>query len=200
MKQVKIGSQVWAKENLKVTNFRNGEPIPVVQDQNEWSKMSTAAMCFTPEGEALYNWYAVNDPRGLAPEGWHIPSDAEWTELADFLGGDVVAGFKMKYVNPVWNGTNESGFSALPGGYRFHYNGNFSNVGYYGYWWSSSPHGSDYAWVRILYSDNGLVYRYYFYRRYGLSVRCVRDEKNLTLEQRVEALENKVNKLNTKEK
>lgn len=189
MKEVKIGSQVWAKENLKVTNFRNGEPIPVVQDQNEWSKMSTAAMCFTPEGEALYNWYAVNDSRGLAPEGWHVPSDTEWQQLVDFLGGDMLAGKAMKAKK--FGGDNSSKFKALLSGLRYD-DGSFYNVGSYAYFWSSSPYGS-YAWHRLLYSDYDNVYRFNYNLRYGFSVRCVRDEKNITLEQRVEALERKLN-------
>lgn len=187
MKEVKIGSQVWAKKNLKVTTFRNGEPIPVVQDQNEWSEMSTAAMCFTPEGEALYNWYAVNDPRGLAPEGWHVPTDAEWQQLVDFLGGDMLAGKAMKAKK--FGDDNSSEFKALLGGYREPI-GSFNSVGSYAYFWSSSPIGS-YAWSRVLYSGYDSVFRNYSGRRFGFSVRCVRD--NLTLEQKVEILERKLN-------
>lgn len=194
MKKVKIGSQVWAKENLKVTNFRNGEPIPVVQDQNKWSKMSTAAMCFTPEGEALYNWYAVNDSRGLAPEGWHVPSDTEWQQLVDFLGGNMLAGKAMKAKK--FGGDNSSKFKASLSGLRLNY-GYFNNVGSNGYWWSSSPSNS-YAWYRYLNSDGGYVYRDYYDLRNGFSVRCVRS--SLTLEQRVEILERKLNEINTKEK
>ena len=187
MKEIKIGSQVWAKENLKVTNFRNGEPIPVVQDQNNWSKMSTAAMCFTPEGEALYNWYAVNDSRGLAPEGWHVPSDTEWQQLVDFLGGDMLAGKAMKAKK--FGGDNSSKFKASLSGLRY-YDGSFDNVGSYAYFWSSSPNGSN-AWYRILSSGNDDVNRFSNLLRSGFSVRCVRS--SLTLEQRVEILERKLN-------
>lgn len=179
MNTIKIGSQEWASEDLKVTKFRNGEDIPLVTDDEKWIKLKTAGYCITPKGSYLYNWHAVNDPRGLAPEGFHVPSDEEWTELVNYLGGEQVAGTKMKSSPsdiPAWDGTNSSGFSPLPGGYRNYFNGSFFNEGYLGYWWSSSANGADYAWYRNLDSDYDIVYRYDFYPRYGFSVRCVRDE------------------------
>lgn len=173
MKEVKIGSQVWAKKDLRVMRFRNGDLIPVVQDDKEWSKLETAAMCFNPDtGKALYNWYAVNDERGLAPEGWHVPSDEEWTELMDYLGGD--ASNKIKH-RKKWDGSNSSGFSALPGGLRNFSYGYVYNGGVDGYWWSASPNGTSDAWFRSLYSGNGIVFRHYANSRYGFSVRCVKD-------------------------
>jgi uncharacterized protein (TIGR02145 family) len=101
---VKIGTQVWMSKNLDVSTFRNGEPIPQVQDQEAWRGLKTGAWCYYANDRSsygmkygkLYNWYAVNDPRGLAPKGYHIPSDEEWTVLTDFLGGDGVAADKMK--------------------------------------------------------------------------------------------------------
>lgn len=182
MKEVKIGNQVWAKEDLKVTRFQNGDLIPVVQDRSEWSKLRTAAMCFTENGNALYNWYAVDDSRGLCPAGWHVPSDGEWTELTDYLGGKVNIGGKMKSSaadDPSWNGSNSSGFSALPGGDRSS-SGNFGDVGNYGCWWSSTSYHSDYAWYRILYSTSNNLYREHITQRYGISVRCIKNNSELS--------------------
>src|ERR1022692_1573344 len=102
-KSVSIGKQTWMAENLNVTSYRNGDKIPQVQDANEWSKLTTGAWCYyqnkTEYGfiyGIMYNWYAVNDSRGLAPKGWHIPSDAEWLEMINILGGTNEAGIKMK--------------------------------------------------------------------------------------------------------
>ncbi len=172
MNTVKIGLQEWATEDLKVTKFRNGEDIPLVTDDAEWAKLETAAYCITPNGHYLYNWYAVNDPRGLAPEGFHVPTDEEWTELIDALGGEEVVGEKMK--TSTWNGTNISGFSALPGGFRSNYNGYFYDEGNSGYWWSSSVYGADSAWARGLDSDFDGVIRGNDYQRFGFSVRCLK--------------------------
>ena len=101
--EVSIGKQVWTTKNLDVTTYRNGDVIPQVQDANAWEKLTTGAWCYyenkTANGKKygkLYNWNAVNDPRGLAPKGYHIPTDAEWTILTDYLGGDTIAGTKMK--------------------------------------------------------------------------------------------------------
>lgn len=130
----------------------------------------------------LYNWYAVNDSRGLAPEGWHIPSDEEWQILIDYLGGDKVAGGKMKslnhWISPNKGATNKSGFSALPGGFCSSY-GNFDDWHYYAYFWSSTSFtletGGSYAWQRKLYTNLAEVTRDYLTKEWGLSVRCVKD-------------------------
>ena len=178
MNTIKIGSQEWVTEDLKVTKFRNGEEIPLVSDNKEWSELTTAAYCISPNGHYLYNWYAVNDARGLCPSGFHVPTDGEWTVLENFLGGEEVAGAKMKASpsdTPPWNGSNSSGFSALPGGYRYNNNGYFNNEGFNGYWWSSSAYGTDFAWTRYLASVDDYVNRYFNYLRLGFSVRCVRD-------------------------
>lgn len=173
MKTVKIGSQVWTKKNLKVFKFRNGDIIPIVQDDEEWSKMTSAAMCINPDtGECYYNWYAVNDPRGLAPEGFHVPSDEEWDKLVNHLGGNQVAGKHLKSQKK-WDGDNSSGFSGLPAGYR-DYNGSFDNLGYYGYWWSSSPNGGN-AICRSLYSGYSNVYRFNGGPQVGFPVRLIKD-------------------------
>ena len=173
MNTVKIGSQEWATEDLKVTKFRNGEDIPLVTNGEEWAELETAAYCISFKGHYLYNWYAVNDPRGLAPEGFHVPTDAEWTELIDVLGGEEVAGVAMK--TEEWGGTNSSGFTALPGGYRGFNNGYFGSVGLYGLWWSSSAGGTSLAWGRCLSSGDVNVYRDDASLRNGFSVRCLKN-------------------------
>ena len=173
MKTIKIGTQEWATEDLKVTKFRNGEDIPLVTNDEEWAQLTTAGYCITPKGNYLYNWYAVNDPRGLAPEGFHVPSDEEWTQLTQSLGGEDVAGVAMK--SEEWGGNNSSGFSALPAGSRDFSNGYFYNEGSSGDWWSSSANGADAAWYRYLFSDDDFVYRSNYYLRYGFSVRCLQN-------------------------
>lgn len=190
-KEVTIGKQVWMTQNLNVDKFRNGDPIPEAKTDEEWRKAGEngePAWCYynnNPDNGdrygKLYNWYAVNDPRGLAPEGWKIPSDEEWSRLADFLGGKSVAGTKMKstdfwadYEGKSGNGTNESGFSGLPGGNR-NYLGSFDSFGKFGYWWSSTEFSADVAWYRCLNSIDGNVLRLFSNKDYGFSVRCLRD-------------------------
>ena len=188
-KEVTIDKQVWMTQNLNVDKFRNGDPIPEAKTDEEWKKAGEngePAWCYynnnTDNGDRygkLYNWYAVNDPRGLAPEGWKIPSDEDWSRLTDFLGGE--AGTKMKYTD-FWadndgesgNGTNESGFSGLPGGYRYS-SGTFVVIGKDGYWWSSTEHDTGSAWTRNLDCKNGDVSRYGNDKHSGFSVRCLRD-------------------------
>ena len=181
--EIKIGDQTWTTKNLDVSTYKNGDVIPQVQDEEEWVNLSTGAWCYyendTENGTTygkLYNWCAVNDPRGLAPKGYHIPTDAEWTILTESLGDE--AGRKMKSISG-WdddgNGTNTSGFAGLPGGWRFS-NGGFGNIGAYGYWCSSSLNFTYLAWDRYLCSNycDVNIYDYYF-ERYGFSVRCLRD-------------------------
>ncbi len=180
-RSVQIGRQVWMAENLRTTRYRNGDAIPYARRDRAWTTKTVGMRCTYEHDDALadrygqlYNFFAVQDERGLCPSGWHVPSDAEWTALTDALGGEAFAGKKMK--STAWGGTNSSGFSALPGGYRNDLDGFFFNVGY-GFWWSSSANGTDYAWFRLLYSDYGDVLRYSDYgQRAGFSVRCVRDE------------------------
>lgn len=121
---VTIGTQVWTTTNLNVTTYRNGDIIPQVTDQTAWNNLTTGAWCYYGNNPAyeptigkLYNFYAIIDGRGLAPLGFHIPTLTEWNTLSTFLGGDSVAGGKIKS-NTSWDGTNESGFNALPGGFR----------------------------------------------------------------------------------
>jgi uncharacterized protein (TIGR02145 family) len=172
MKTIKIGSQVWTKKNLRVFKFRNGEHIPIVQDRDEWYSKRSSAMCINPDnGECYYNWYAVNDPRGLAPEGFHVPSDEEWEQLIDECSNKI-AGFHLKSKKK-WDGSNASGFSGLPAGFR-DCDGAFYDLGDSGYWWSSSPYGGG-AIHRYLDSESSNVYRNLNYPDYGFSVRLIKD-------------------------
>ena len=183
LSSVVIGTQTWTTKNLDVETYRNGDVIPQVQDATAWSNLTSGAWCYYENNTAngstygkLYNWYAVNDPRGLAPNGYYIPSDADWKILTDYLGGESVAGTKMKSTSGWFynNGSNTSGFAGLPGGYRF--GGNFSLIDFYGSWWSSSNYFSNYAWSRELNYSNGDVYRGGTAKQDGLSVRCLREE------------------------
>ena len=183
-----IGTQQWMEKNLDVVTYRNGDVIPQVTNATAWAALTTGAWCYYNNDVAngaiygkLYNWYAVNDTRGLAPTGWHIPTDAEWTILTDKLEGALVAGGKMKSVGTTrWTptntgATNESGFTGLPGGYRS-VNGTFAVIGGNGYWWSSSEDGATaYAWGRGMDYNLGSAYRNSYGKANGLSVRCLRD-------------------------
>ena len=196
---VVIGTQVWMSKNLRVSKYRNGDPIPTNLSNTTWSSTTSGAYAIYNNTMAndsiygkLYNWYAVADPRGLCPVGWHVPSDAEWQTLETALGMPAAelnntggrgsaqnVGGKMKSVSPLWlspntGATNSSGFSGLPGGYRDNL-GSYDAVGYDGYWWSSTQSSATYAWYRFLYYANGNVYRLNYAKRYGFSVRCVRD-------------------------
>jgi uncharacterized protein (TIGR02145 family) len=175
--RVKIGSLTWAAQDLQVSKFRNGEPIPLVKEDEEWAQLNSAAYCIAPGGCYLYNWFAVNDPRGLAPAGWHVPTDEEWEDLVHYLaqtlGDKDLVGAALKD-DVAWDGTNSSGFSALPGGFRSCVSGYVYGQGGNGDWWSSSPSGAD-AWYRDLNSGDSNVYRSASSTRFGFSVRCVRD-------------------------
>jgi uncharacterized protein (TIGR02145 family) len=186
-KTVKIEKLEWMVENLNVSFFRNGDPIPEARTNEEWFKAGKGgnpAWCYyenkIENGNKygkLYNWYAVNDPRGLAPAGWHISSDAEWRQVTDFLGGEDAAGTKMKS-SYGWtkdgNGTNESGFTGLPGGCR-DMNGKFGYIDNIAYWWSSTEKDTTFAWFRVIDKSPYYVYRTNFYKQNGLSVRCIKD-------------------------
>lgn len=200
-KSVKIGQQVWMVRNLDVDTFRNGDPIPEIKSAEEWKKAGEEgkpAWCYynnDPDNDKkygkLYNWYAVNDPRELAPIGWHVPWDEEWKVLEMYLGmsksevdvsvwRDNDVGDKLKSTNS-WksgidnsNGSNSSGFSALPGGCRYE-DGKFDSIGYLGYWWSSTDSGRKDAWNRDLSCTNSIFGRYFYDKRRGISVRLERD-------------------------
>jgi uncharacterized protein (TIGR02145 family) len=180
---VQIGSQCWMKENLKVTKFNDGSNVPHLQ---KGSSSSRPGYSWYEDGinnkdtfGALYNWHAV-ETGVLCPKGWHIPSDAEWEQLVNYLGGAKVAGGKMKetgtshWDRPNKGATNESGFTGLPGGYRG-INDTFYGVGYLGLWWSSTQYDDNSAWNRDLYDDGSALSRYDNYKELGMSVRCVKN-------------------------
>ena len=188
---VVIGTQTWTTKNLDVSTYSDGTTIPEVQNAQEWARLTTGAWCYYNNDSAngatygkLYNWYAVagihdTDPntpnKKLAPTGYHVPADAEWTTLTTYLGGES-AGAKM---TSLWNtpnteATNSSGFTALPGGAR-RYNDTFSNIGNIGNWWSSSDYSTLSAWNLVLNYINGKNGRDGTNKTYGLSVRCLRD-------------------------
>ncbi|MFC2088078.1 FISUMP domain-containing protein [Calditrichota bacterium] len=198
---VKIGTQWWMAENLKTNSYRNGDNVPNIINNSQWGNTTSGAYCNynndvnnSETYGLLYNWYAANDSRGLAPAGWHVPTDEEWKQLEMFLGmsqsqADATEwrgtdeGGKMKTTGTIQGGdglwespntgaTNSSGFSALPGGDRGDFLGNnFHWIGYYGFWWSS---GSS-AWKRHVNYEYSQVFRLTSDKRYGYSIRCVRD-------------------------
>ncbi len=184
---VVIGIQVWMKENLNVSHYRNGDVIPQVTDPTQWKNLTTGAWCYYNNDPGygsiygkLYNWYAVNDYRGIAPNGFHIPTDAEWTILTNFLGEELVAGGKMKekgtvlWLYPNTGNSNVSGFTGLPGGFRS-LTGSFGFIGKNGSWWSSSNHNPPNTWFRSLNFDVENIERTSFSKILGYSVRCIKD-------------------------
>ena len=190
--EVAIGTQTWTTKNLDLSKFRNGEAIPLAKTNAEWNlagENMQPAWCYYENKTAngtiygkLYNWYAVNDPRGLAPKGYHIPTDEEWTILTDYLGGEKLAGAKMKSTSG-WenngNGSNTSGFAGLPGGDFYLI---FADIGAYGFWWSSSEYddsnarnvGLSYNGFSLAYDDSEF-FRNHGFKQNGYSVRCLRD-------------------------
>ena len=200
---VEIGNQCWFAENLRTTVYSNGDLIPAGLTGGEWTSTTSGATAVYGEGSStcshdspdidacdevqslaeygrLYNWYAVDDARGLCPSGWHVPTDGEWTELEVTItsqGFDETEGTALKSTSG-WsndgNGPDDFGFSALPGGFRGNLNGYFTQAGGNGYWWSSSPNGGN-AWSRNLNSVSPAISRFDFNPRAGFSVRCLRD-------------------------
>jgi len=185
---VQIGEQLWMAENLKVTHYNDGSVIPNITNNGDWGGLSTGAYGDYDNNPTnsetygrLYNWYTVDDSRGLCPEGWHVPSDNEYTVLTDYLGGTSVAGGKMKeagldhWNSPNTGATKKSGFTGLPAGYRYYSNGSYDTMGNFGYFWSSSEHYSFNAWYRLLLYYYSNVTRYYYGKQVGFSVRCLGD-------------------------
>jgi len=180
-KTIHLGKQEWMMDNLKVTKYKNGQPIPHIQDSIVWNAWKNGAYVFykndTKHG-ILYNWMVINDPRGVCPNGWHIPASNEWDSLAKFLGGDEFAGGKMKaklhWETPNTSATNESGFHALPKG-MYGVNGSFNNIGKNAYWWSSTEHGVSSAWGREIGFNESALFAGHGDKRDGLSVRCLKD-------------------------
>ena len=182
---ITIGNQIWMKENLKVSKYRNGESIPTGLDNSAWENTNMGAYAIYNNVNIdiygkLYNWYAVTDSRGLCPSGWHLPSDREWTTLTNYLRGESVAGGKMKssgttyWIDPNTAATNESGFSALPGGFR-KFNGDFSSIRDLAFFWSATEFDKYDAWARQLSNGSGDVGRrgFNFDKSVGASVRCI---------------------------
>lgn len=184
---VKIGDQVWMAENLKVTKYRNGNPIFHIADAAKWAKTNDGAYCIYNNDSTLantygnlYNWYALNDSRNIAPEGWHIPTHKEIAELIRFLEGDTTAARKLKISGPEhWLNynfsSNETKFSAKPGGYRFGGDGGFHTAGSNGYWWTTTQSFEMFAWSPRLYEGFADVNRESYYMNYGMAVRCIKD-------------------------
>ncbi len=188
-KVVKIGSQEWMAENLKVTHFRTGEEIPHIDENLSWNSMS-AAYCYYENQPinldvygAIYNYYAVSDQRNICPEGWHIPTTDDWKLLVEFLDGKDNAGGKMKvagtdyWLSENTGGDNSSGFTALPGGYRSP-SGAFNNLGTLGAWWSSDTglsNPSENASYLFIYNNSPFAVIEELPKLYGLSVRCIKD-------------------------
>jgi len=190
-KTITIGSQTWMAENLRTRIYRNGGPIPEVTDSLVWAYLSTGGYCnynYTSNIDTiatygrLYNWYAVNDDRNIAPEGWHVATNEEWMTLVNYLQGDTIAGGMLKeagtthWNNPNIGATNESGFTALPGGYKYA-KWVFAEIGMYGYWWTASEGNEidEFAWHVHLCSCYILVGGCECPKNFGYSVRCVKD-------------------------
>jgi len=180
---VTIGTQVWTDKNLDVTTYSDGTIIPQVTDPTAWAGLTTGAWCYVNNDASnnviygkLYNWYAVTDTRGLAPVGWHVPTDAEFTTLSNNLGGNSVAGNAMMSTGislwpfPNTNATNSSGFSGLPGGYR-HSNASFNSIGQWAVFWSSDAGYNDWQ----LRANSSTFGKYPDVPKFGFSVRLIKD-------------------------
>ncbi|MBS1686362.1 MAG: retroviral-like aspartic protease family protein [Bacteroidetes bacterium] len=187
---VKIGMQYWLKQNLATTHFNDGTPILQIESAIEWneifnsqSAISVYSHCMGEENMAptygyLYNWYATTDYRGICPTGWHIPSDAEFSRLAVILGGDAVAGGKLKSIAlwqpPNSNASNSSGFSAIPAGYRF-YDGDFVGIGKYASFWTSTQESKNGAWYCDVRYNESSIHHLPYSVYSGHSIRCIKD-------------------------
>ena len=186
---VVICNQTWTKTNLNVSKYRNGNVIPQVTSSAQWAALTTGAWCYYSNDSSngttygkIYNWYAVNDPRGLAPVGYHIPSDTESSSLINCLGGANIAGGAIKEIGtginhwtpPNLGATNSSGFSGLPAGFRY-LDGTFTNISQTGYWWTSSEFDTTTAWNRYFNYYSEGVFANNSSKRNGFSVRCIKD-------------------------
>jgi uncharacterized protein (TIGR02145 family) len=199
-----IGTQCWTASNLKVTRYNDGTAIPLNNTYTSgtvstvWEGLTTGAYTINNNESStganatnygfLYNWYAAagiitnggSPTKNICPTGWHVPTDAEWTTLTTFLGGESVAGGKMKssgttyWNSPNTGADNSSGFSALPGGLRY-FDGSFVGISLYAYFWSATEDGTSYARFRYLHNLVGNVYRSNDYKSFGFSVRCLRN-------------------------
>lgn len=188
---VTIDNQIWLEQNLKTTKYNDGTDIPLVIDNTTWASLTTPAyswydndeVIYKKEYGALYNLYTIKTGK-LCPNGWHVPSDSEWTTLTTYLGGESVAGGRLKeagtthWPSPNVGATNQVGFTALPGGCRdFDQNliYRFSKIGFNGFWWSSTETSISSAWIRDMNYNMASIERYDWYANFGLSVRCIKD-------------------------
>ena len=203
---IMIGNQDWFAQNIKTTHYRNGDPIPLITDNTEWTNTTTPACCIYNNNEDnaaiygnLYNWYAIDDKRNIAPRGWYVPKDEDFLILERYLGMSTEQSNKSgwrgqdeggklkskgtrekgtgKWFEPNTGATNESGFTALPAGYRNCYTGEFYQQGLYSYFWSATEVNSESAWYRYLFYSRSDIYRYDLHKNQGLSVRLVRPSK-----------------------
>jgi len=182
-----IGSQCWMAKNLATTKFNNGNPIPLIQDPNVWWSSIGAAYCWYFNNQAnfgstygaLYKWYTVG-MANLCPVGWHVPTHGEWSVLTNYLGGSAVAGGKLKETGfihwevPNTGATNESGFTALPGGCRYN-SALWGFITTEGYWWSATEAGSTGAFYRNLFNSSSIILTSSKSKNYGFSVRCLKN-------------------------
>jgi len=179
-KTITIGNQVWMAENLKVTHYRDGSPIQKnIYDKTGSYYNYNNNEYWTSSNGRLYNWYAVTNTKNIAPVGWHIPTDNEWTILVNYLNGEFVAGGKLKetgtlhWLSPNTEANNQSGFSALPSGF-VNYD-EYSNMGKYSYFWSVDESSATNAWSRYLFYGYAKSYRASNNKDFGFSVRCIKD-------------------------
>lgn len=190
-KTILIGSQTWMAENLKTTKFSDGTNIPLISSNGDWVNLATPAYCWFNNNDsvfeniygAYYNWFAVSTGK-LCPTGWHVPDDSEWQLLVNFLGGDKIAGSKLKeagsnnWVFSNKDATNQSGFTSLPAGLRESTYGAFQGQGSFGVWWSatelsSGPLGA--AWSRSIHGDTTVVGKSQIFKKVGFSIRCLKN-------------------------
>jgi len=178
-----IGTQVWMRQNLKTTHYQNGDSIIEIIDNAQWLNDKKGAFCnYNNDIENvdtfghLYNWYAVNNPNGLCPSGWHIPSDSEWNILVNYLGGQSIAGGATKEISiwdmPNTDATNSSELTVIPAGGRYE-NGIYSGLYQYAAFWSSTEYDSTDSWYDNMNFNNAQVYRYFYPKSAGYSCRCI---------------------------
>jgi uncharacterized protein (TIGR02145 family) len=186
---VTIGTQLWLKENLKVTHYNNGVPVPNVADNTSWAAATMGARCYYNNDSVaydsiygpLYNWYIVDNINNICPSGWHVPTNAEWQTAEAYLGGSAIAGGKMKeagtlhWVSPNTGATNSSGFTGLPGGMRDPINQDFRTIGENGLWWTSTADNASVAWSTYMWYLFAGIDHNPGSKKYGFSIRCVKD-------------------------
>lgn len=187
-KTIGIGSQIWMAENLKTTLFNVNSPIPKVLNDSIWAKLRSPAYCWYNNDSinnksiygALYNFYAIETGL-LCPTGWHVPDKSEWNTLESFLGGNQIAGGKLKdYYTQYWKDpnpclVNNFGFTALPGGVRLNFSGRFFEIGERGYWWTKTSQNDNYSYSRSMYYADKSLNTFELNNKRGCSIRCIKD-------------------------